>query len=303
MQEKVFYKYSNPNDYSLDALNHKYMYFSRPSELNDPEDCCIPISFKADDAHYKEWIKHAKALRSECDTIKSVDILKRKLQKKRFRERLYESVKVAQERFHVYSMSETNRNISLWTNPDYNSDFSGFCLGFKAFQYRIEEGDTSYFIPTCNSFKSKRRKPCIYPYETCFVPQKVEYDNDRNHFYRVFGNEYGQDHLTLLHDENTEMIKYNLFHKTAKWSEENEWRGYYVEEFSENTAAPKNQDDCKVYFSEDILDSITFGCNIDKTKRSEILGILKKSFTNFKNIKLFVAFPSGTDEVEIRPYK
>jgi len=108
--ERSFYKYSNTKDYSIDALKNKYMYFSRPSELNDPEDCRIPIELKSDDEHYRQWISHAKKLHKVITKnkagkypIDTVDELKKQLETNdSFCKALKGIGEEAIEFFHIY---------------------------------------------------------------------------------------------------------------------------------------------------------------------------------------------------------
>lgn len=302
--ERIFYKYSNTREYSLDALRNKYMYFSRPSELNDPEDCRIPVELKSDDKHYLQWILHAKKLH-KLTTRKKVDVYpidtvaKLKYQlvtNSTFCKGLKEIAKETIELFHIYSMSETNTNRYLWSSEDYNTDFSGFCLGFKTYQFRLTEGNKTIFVPT--KIENTNNK---FPYflkssdtaYSCFVLKKVEYDNDGNHFYNVFENTYDKNHMlkNAVNDKNKENIEYNFFHKTQRWQKEEEWRGFYI---------TNDKKDSKIYFPDCILDSVTFGYKIEKTKKEEILEIIKKNFSNFKEIKLLTASPKNADGVEIK---
>ena len=97
------------------------MYFSRPSELNDPEDCRIPIELKSDDEHYRQWISHAKKLHKVITKnkagkypIDTVDELKKQLETNdSFCKALKGIGEEAIEFFHIYSMSETNKNKQL----------------------------------------------------------------------------------------------------------------------------------------------------------------------------------------------
>lgn len=300
--ERIFYKYSNTKDYSIDSLKNKYMYFSRPSELNDPEDCRIPIELKSDDEHYLQWILHAKKLHEVITKnkagkypIATVDELKEQLETNdTFCKRLKEIGKEAIEFFHIYSMSETNKNKQLWSSKDYNTDFSGFCLGFKTYQLRFTQGDKTIFVPT-KIENANNKIPYFFINKTYsyFILKKVEYDNDKRHFYNIFENTYDQNHMleNAVNDKNKENIEYNFFHKTQRWKKEKEWRGFYV---------TNDKKDSKIYFPDCILDSVTFGYKIEKTKREEIFKILKNNFSNFKEIKLLTANPKGSDGVEIK---
>lgn len=58
MTEKIFYKFKNITDYSLDSMKNRYFYFSIPRQLNDPKDCRIPICYEATDEDIYNWIAH-----------------------------------------------------------------------------------------------------------------------------------------------------------------------------------------------------------------------------------------------------
>ena len=69
MEEKIFYKFKNIDDYTFDSLSKRYFYFSTPSLLNDPVDYRIPVSYEAIDSDLKKWIKH---LCAQADYAKRV---------------------------------------------------------------------------------------------------------------------------------------------------------------------------------------------------------------------------------------
>ena len=43
---KIFYKFKNINEYTIDSIKNKYFYFSTPQQLNDPE---TPVETPSDD--------------------------------------------------------------------------------------------------------------------------------------------------------------------------------------------------------------------------------------------------------------
>ena len=59
---KIFYKFKNINEYTIDSIKNKYFYFSTPQQLNDPVDCRTPFCYDATNLEILEWIKHAKKM-------------------------------------------------------------------------------------------------------------------------------------------------------------------------------------------------------------------------------------------------
>ena len=57
----ILYKYRSLNhEYTVESILNKYLYFSRPSELNDPFDCQLSIDLEASDQETLEWIEKNK---------------------------------------------------------------------------------------------------------------------------------------------------------------------------------------------------------------------------------------------------
>lgn len=56
----ILYKYKSfaftkNFEYAIDSIKNKYLYFSRPSELNDPFDCQIQIELESDKTEFESW--------------------------------------------------------------------------------------------------------------------------------------------------------------------------------------------------------------------------------------------------------
>lgn len=290
---RLFYKFKNINNFTFSSLCEKYFYFSTPEKLNDPEDCRSPINYESSNKDILNWIKHIKkslihkGKNSNWFIIDTVDKVKKDLAiKGKIYEMLETSQRKSENRFHLLSLTDNWNNIFMWDSKDYCANFSGICIAYKAYQLEFPEFD-SYFIKI-NKDKTVERFPyfCSFNNDKYFVLRKVEYDNDRKHFYKPFEESYDK-HYKLIYDkenENKKNLEYNFFHKTSAWINENEYRGFYTTSMMSN----QTLDDSRVYYKDDTLDSITFGYNVDKDKILEIKDLIKANYSNFKDIKFYI---------------
>ena len=186
------------------------------------------------------------------------------------------------ENCHILSLTDINSNIEMWKHKDYCKKFSGICIGYKA--YKLQNEFPNFYIET--TFYNPERNPfhVFYEEKWYFLLKKMEYDNDREHFFKPFIEKYSDDYVfpSMEKTQNNLNIIYNFYHKTRKWNYEHEYRGFY-ENF-------KNNDDSKVYYPDHILDSITFGkrCPIEARKR---IYEIMKTYSNFEEINFFEAKP------------
>ena len=287
--KKFFYKFKNINKYTYDSLKNKYFYFSTPEELNDPEDCRCPISYTSSDENILNWIEHAKILWERkgrdqksfpFDTVEKVKKavgpggeLKKILDK---------TEKEALNRFHLLSLTDNWTNRKMWETPNYCDNFTGICISYKAYQLQAPQFD-SYFIKVDKnqsleaSFFFKYRDSELY-----FILRKIEYDNDRQHYYCPFEESYDKNYMLIPSAENgnKKNVEYNLFHKTKQWSEENEYRGCYL-----NLSGSDNQ---KVRYKDETLESIIFGYKVKPDEIAKIKNIIQIYYQNYKEIKFYL---------------
>lgn len=286
MEEKIFYKFKNINNYTFDSLCNRYFYFSTPSLLNDPVDCRIPVSYEASDENLKNWIKHLCAQAEYTNKFQNVftnwtpDTVRYLLQTGNLE--LQKAVNGTIEKCHILSLTDTNTNIKMWTHKDYCKNFSGICIGYKS--YKLQNEFQNYYIET-TLYNPDRNPFHVFDDEKCyFLLKKMEYDNDRKHYFRPFVEQYSDDYVFpyMGKSQNNLNIIYNFYHKTRKWNYEHEYRGFY-ENF-------KKEDNSKVYYPDSILDSITFGkrCPIDI--RNRVFEIMK-TYSNFNEISFYEARP------------
>lgn len=166
MKSKIFYKYKscagelsdrNSNFYHLiDSLKNKYLYLTRPENLNDKDECKLFNNYNASNDDIIKWLKNHPCL---------VEIIKRKFPKKdlvclvrkyiqrsvKFRKRMDIYVQEEREHFHIFSLTENPKNEKMW--DIYIGSFSGVCLGYEAKNILTEndcfdfsDKDFRYFI-------------------------------------------------------------------------------------------------------------------------------------------------------------
>ena len=285
MCEKIFYKYKLINGYTYSSIEDKYFYFSRPDELNDPEDCRIPFSYRASDAECQSWLTHIQANMTveEFDNFpyNTIEKIKESLNgDEKIKETLDDVPNNVIGRFHLLSLTDSNVHHHMWNHEDYGQNYSGLCIGYKSQKF-----ENVYTIKV-----HPNQIPQKYQINGGFPIIDVKYDNDRSHCYDIFKEKY---------DDNNQLVKggnpsgkniiYNLFHKTPKWSDEVESRGFYY----------TLDGLCKVCYSDEVLDSITFGCNANPDEIQKIMKIVEKNYLNHASIKFYKATPDEMGNVII----
>ena len=126
----ILYKYRNISDskcfeYTLDSLKNNYLYFPRPSELNDPFDCRMNIDFEATDDEYKAFIDNKitnpKGQFSNIEELKEFLIDNNKNKK--------QLIDMLSGQNHVLSLTSDCLNEQMWGL--YGGVYTGICIGYK----------------------------------------------------------------------------------------------------------------------------------------------------------------------------
>ncbi len=285
MDEKIFYKFKNINDYTYDSLQNRYFYFSTPEKLNDPVDCKIPVIEDSSDENITKWLKHVVALSSAIgNSTKGLENLtpeKFRLLVKSKKIDLVASAEKANEKLHILSLTDCNTLINMWTHKDYCKNFSGICIGYKA--VKLQDEYPNYYININNHNSNRTIEIPLKEKLPFFILKKIEYDNDRKHKFNMFEQTYSKDFVEQIQNPaQNDIIMYNLFHKTHAWYKEQEYRGFYFN--------PVNGDDSRVYHPDEIVESITFGKNCPNSARKQIYEIMK-TYSNFNEINFYEARP------------
>lgn len=189
------YKYEPNNDYSNQNLENRQIYFPKPSELNDPYDCNVPINFTDSTIEELEEIYQMLSEGLAEKEVISKQYLSNGKPNKELQKDIHSLAKKVelkkQEYFNkigvaCFSESPSSKpdNILLWSH--YADGHKGFCLEF----------DTCYF-----------------PFTGLVIPlQKVNYEPEfpsTNSASAVKGGEVWLIPLTTKSDE---------------WFYEHEWR-------------------------------------------------------------------------------
>ena len=159
----LLYKYKSleskkSKDYALESLNEKYLYFSRPSELNDPFDCQIQIDFETNNEEYESWKSRNITKLGPNNRLHTIEEKNKTLSEDRTQNGMELVRQRLVEKNHLLSLSEDCLNESMWAL--YAGNYNGICVGYKI------ENDKNSFIPIKVEFKSE--------YGPIIVPQDVK---------------------------------------------------------------------------------------------------------------------------------
>jgi len=273
--EKIFYKFKNINEFAYDSLKNKYLYFSTPSQLKDPEDCRIPFEYDSTNKDILNWVKYTKKIGR---TMYGIDLKKipfDTVAKVRagiasggdLKKIIDTMAEYYINKFHVLSLTDSYINKTMWNHEDYCKDYSGICIGYRAFQLQCPK----YCIKSEKQSNTRIPKFLEYaPNLEAFPLTKVEYDNDRKHTFNIFEEKYDKNYNNN-ESKNSENMQYNVLHKTKKYVDEQEYRGIY---FS------KEDDNSQVKYPDETLESITFGYNVPQKEIAKITSIIKDNYSN-----------------------
>ena len=118
----MLYKYRSFNNYGLQILTNREIYFSSPEELNDPLECLfkrLPIE------------KEIKRRLTEEELV-----LFNELSEKRYSERgtcnlvpIFQAIENISKQAGIFSLCQTNNDPLMWSH--YADGHRGFCIGFS----------------------------------------------------------------------------------------------------------------------------------------------------------------------------
>lgn len=253
----ILYKYKNLAEqqsfnYALESLENKYLYFSRPSELNDPFDCQIQIDFDANNKEYLQWIKDNRNKIKANNCLATVDGIKKLIQEDKVVNGLTNMGKYIVDKNHLLSLTTDCMNESMWAL--YAGNYNGICIGYKA-------DFTNSFMPKRIEFSDENKIINVNISKHIINFQQMKYDNLGNH------------PLQLFKDNNSqfENVNYNLTHKKKCWETEKEYRAI----FQDNDF--------------NLLEEIIFGYRVKNETVEHIKHTIKKQYSN--DIKFYIAKP------------
>lgn len=260
----ILYKYKSLTntksfEYTIDSLLNKYLYFSRPSELNDPFDCQIQIDENAKGRAFKIW-RNEMIKESNVDKqFLTVDYTNQLFSDPKILNGMKTLTHLMTESNHLLSLTRDCLNESMWAL--YAGNYNGICLGYNI------NGNIPTFFPKRIEFCVEEE--IISPtniHEIKFKP--IEYDNDGKHIMRLFSSRASQ----------IKEINYNLRHKKKCWTSENEFRGIIHDTDYEIFDLKKKI--VKVFYNDDLLEEIIFGNQVPVATMNMIKQMLKSSYSN-----------------------
>lgn len=274
----MIYKYYPPTNYSFDALQKGYFYFSKVSKLNDPFDASFKLvrEFKSflERTEYKENPAAAEALMGQYGSC---------------------------------SFSYLSDNKNLWAL--YASDYKGFCIAFDEDKFDCKtEISWKNHIPCIAEHMNINalRSPFHWMIKGSvdYADVLLDLDNFDNVAYRE-GNTEDYEESTIencLHDEKKMdrlFIRLCFTKEAEAWSSEKEFRlliGNY-----KNAMAAMFPDSIiteergyKVNFPYDSVKQIIVGHNFEKEKIPELINII----TKYPNLPCFITNPSNPWKID-----
>ena len=238
---RFLYRYYGKEEYILDVVTNRRLYFCRPSEFNDPFDCRPLISIKYSNCeNQKTWHKLMYYLAMAqyphlppSELVKHADAaLEKGLHKDRtWLSEVDESLKTVGELVRVCCFAKSPRNMMMWAH--YARNHSGVVFQFL----------TSGLIDQYSGeFRGK---------EVTYAPSAVEVEEF------VYALERGYEH-----DDPLEMARLIYGTKMSDWERENEVRFFSTLErpyisFEESTLSGiVFGDRCSEWLMRRILDSL-----------------------------------------------
>lgn len=274
----MIYKYYPPTNYSFDALQKGYFYFSKVSKLNDPFDA----SFKL--------VREFRAF----------------LERTEYKDNQVEA-EILMGQYGSCSFSYLSNNKNLWAL--YASDYKGFCVAFDEDQFdcRTEiswKDHVPYITKQTNINALKSPFYWMIKGSVDYADELMDLNESDNVAYRE-GNmeEYVESTIeNCLHDEKMMdrlFIRLCFTKEAEAWSSEKEFRlliGNY-----KNAMAAIFPDSIiteergyKVSFPLDSVKKIIVGHNFEKEKIPELVSII----TKYPNQPCFITNPSSPWKID-----
>ena len=275
----ILYKYrdiSNLNcfKYTLDSLKNKYLYFSRPSELNDPFDCQIQYDLTASDEEYLQWIEKNCSRIPPGNLLLTVDGIKKLVKQGKAISGLAQYSHSIVEINHVLSLTSDCYNASMWAK--YAGNYNGICIG-----YNVDDSDLS-FLPTKIEIDYLNIKYDLLIQNRKIIFEQIVYSNE-NHPVCLFKDRKSQEQNVL----------YSLTHKKECWEVEKEYRAiihntdFFIPFISNLTI--------KVFYDDSLLEEVIFGNNVPSNIIVSIRKIIESSY--HKTIKFYIVIPDLNEGV------
>lgn len=255
--------------------------------MNGVFDCYVPIETDDRDEFIQDWIDiNRLSFFGEEEKLDfpfyTVEDVKQGALDGRFFEYVYRKFREKDINcFHVFSLSKKEMNQVLWGT--YADSYKGMCLCYKA-EYFYDDYIGSYYGLKIHDVKFKRG---IYFSNVCddtyLNIYDVNYSDKLGLAYDCIANKHMFSYD--CYDAIDEIIRDSLFKKSLDWKHEEECRGI----FCENKRG--NDINNRLYYCDEVLDSISFGFNTSENDITSIKDIVRSNFKNADNIKFFKVVP------------
>lgn len=289
---RLLYKYTTIDSNSLNSLVNKYFYCSRPSQLNDPFDCYIKILHTEDDTTIQRWININRCpeyydCRKKSFPFRTVQDVKKSYKDGRFNEYVYKIINQKDTNsFHIFCLSKSGTNPVLWYN--YANSYNGMCIAYKAMDF-----SNNFEVYYGLNVKKMKFEHFRYFFESAkkyyFRIQDVKYSDSPVCTYNCMEHIFSSE----INDLPGEFI-WQAFHCKQKiWEYEEECRGI----FTDNNLI---EFDNKLYYEDEVLDSITFGYNASENAIDNVMKIVRAYYNNSHKIRFYKIIIDNFDKKLIR---
>lgn len=297
MANKTLYKYKTYNKWAIDSLKHKYFYFSRPDELDDPFDCkVIPTFENTTDEEIQSWIDSFSNYQHTTFPYKTVSEVRIAIENGEL-DRYFTCSDEIFDKYHILSLCASRINQNLWSL--YSDVYKGLCIG-----YSVESDNDQLSLITLFPEKPNPLfRPVVKSHSTekfCSLSIKeIEYVNTGLYSYNWINQKFYSDNVLLLNgneslEDKKEIARRVIYTKNNFWKVQNEYRVMYNHD---------ERDYSKIYYSDNVLKNITFGYRMTKENRKEIYELIEKNYSNFKNIDFNVIEPNfKTGKLKLNVY-
>ena len=199
------------------------------------------------------------------------------------------------ERYHIFSLTTSYNNPVIWGT--YNNN-EGICVEYEAIEY-FEKKQLDIFTNTIYGLHVKQLpKTSFYSFskindELYLNIFKVNYISNELQKFNPVIDKY------MIAAPYSDLIEYpsitqNLISKNINWNYENEYRAIF-------TTYNNEQFDNKIYYSEEVIKSITFAYNAKREKIEEVLNAVHEANFNHK-IDYYIIKPNySTKSIERCP--
>lgn len=238
----ALYKYRTINKNTIDIIENHRIYFSFPSDFNDPFDCYVNMVYNGTTTDFENWINQLPGTASDKAIVRNL------LKKNGYNGSILvgKEVKNDTKDMVVLCLAEEPDNIVLWNN--YANNHKGICIGLKT---KIEDNSLGIQFDDLDlTLQLPRVTKGFLPTTKVIYTPKMPKEYNRL-----------KDDISVL----TEFLKT----KHSKWSYEEERRILY----------PFNKiNKHGISFDKSSLESVIFGMNVDPIEQKNITNIINQEY-------------------------